>query len=278
MMKRLVIAVLTAITVTFAGLAAAAESREAAPQATASPTQITICHKTGSDANPWRRITVSSRAVSNPNSRSGKLLRGHLRHTGDAVVVGTASCPSPTVTPSPTSTPPTKITICHKTGSATNPYRRITVSSRAVTNPTSSSGTVLRGHMRHAGDLLLPGATACPSSAAENRGVRLTANLQPVTGATGSGSATVTIRVGQSTLCASLTVTGVANVTAAHIHRVSTGAIAVPLTAPITGKSSGCTTVEKAVLRQIVANPGAFYVNVHSATYPDGQVQGNLSR
>jgi hypothetical protein len=276
--KRL-ITVTAAAAATLAGFAVAAQGQAPATQTVTPPSKLTICHKTRSDANPWRRITVSSRARTNPNSKSGKLLRGHMRHTGDAVVVGTAACPSATVTPAPTSTPATKITICHKTGSATNPYRRITISSRAVTNPNSTSGKILRGHMGHTGDLLIPGTVPCPSGTqGGNQGARLTAALTPVQGASGSGNAAITIRLGQSTLCYTLTVTGVAGVTDAHIHRGSTQAIVVPLTAPTTGSSSGCTTVPRALLREILQNPAAFYVNVHTLTHPNGQVQGTLSR
>jgi hypothetical protein len=275
---RLFIATAAAASV-LAGLAVAAQGQEPATQTqtVSPPSKITICHKTGSDSNPWRRINVSSQARTNPNSKSGRLLRGHLRHTGDAIVVGTAACPSASVTPAPTTTRATKITICHKTGSSTNPYRRITVSSRAVTNPKSPAGKVLRGHMGHAGDLLLPGASACPPGTQTNP-AKLTANLQPVQGASGSGSAGVNIRLGASTLCHTLTVSGLTDVTAAHIHRGSTGAIVVPLTTPTTGTSSGCDTVAKALLQEIVRNPGAFYVNVHTTTYPNGQIQGDLSR
>lgn len=277
-MKRLFIALAAAMPVLFAAMVAAAwGGPEVATGSDASPAKITICHKTGSDTNPWRRITVSSRAMSNPTSQAGKTLRGHLRHTGDAIVIGTAACPSPTATPSTSSTPPTKIAICHKTASATTPYQRIMVSSRAVTNAKSSSGKILRGHMRHAGDLLLPGASACPSGTGQ-QGVKLTANLQPVQGATGSGSATVRARLGATSLCYTLTVTGLTNVTAAHIHRVSTDAIVVPLTAPTTGTSGGCVTVDKALLREILRDPAAFYVNVHTVSFPNGQVQGRLSR
>jgi CHRD domain len=277
-MKRLFIALAAAMPVLFAAMVAAAwGGPEVATRSDASPAKITICHKTGSDTNTWRRITVSSRAMSNPTSQAGKTLRGHLRHTGDAIVIGTAACPSPTATPSPSSTPPTKIAICHKTASATTPYQRIMVSSRAVTNAKSSSGKILRGHMRHAGDLLLPGASACPSGTGQ-QGVKLTANLQPVQGATGSGSATVRARLGATSLCYTLTVTGLTNITAAHIHRVSTDAIVVPLTAPTTGTSGGCVTVDKALLREILRDPGAFYVNVHTVSFPNGQVQGRLSR
>jgi CHRD domain len=275
--KRLFIAIAAAVPVLFTGVVAAAEGGEAATP-TATPSKITICHETGSDSNPWRRITISGRAMTNPKSKSGRLLRGHLRHAGDAIVVGTAACPSPTLTPAPTTTPPTKITICHKTGSTTNPYRRITVSSRAVTNPNSPAGKTLRGHMGHSGDILMPGAAACPSGTQNNQGIKLTATLEPVQGATGSGSATVTVQMGKSSLCSTLTVSAVANVTVAHIHRVSTGAVVVPLTAPTTGTASGCTTVEQALLREIVRNPDAFYVNVHTTAFPDGQVQGTLSK
>jgi hypothetical protein len=278
-MKRLFTALVVA-TVGLGGLAAIAEGQQRPSGATAAPAKLTICHKTGSQSNPWRRITVSSRALASPNSSSGRLLFGHLRHTGDAVVVGTAACPSASATPSPTSTPPAKITICHKTGSATNPYRRITVSSRAVTNPNSTSGRVLRGHMGHTGDLLLPGASACPAGTPKpGAGVKLTATLQPAAPATtGSGTATVTIRLGKNELCFTLTVSDLTNVTAAHIHRGSSGAIVVPLTAPTSGTSSGCVTVEKALLQEILASPGAFYINVHTTTFPGGQIRGDLSK
>lgn len=275
-MKRFVISIVAVAALVPAGVAATAGAGTSHQAATA-PTTMTICHKTGSESNPWRRITVSSRAMANPNSQSGRTLRGHMRHTGDAVVVGNAACPSANVTPQPTNTPPTRITICHKTGSTTTPYRRITISSRAVTNPNSPAGKTLRGHMRHTGDLLMPGAVACPSGT-QNQQSRLTANLQPVSGATGSGSFTATIRMGQRTLCYTLNVTGLTNVTAAHIHRVAGGAVVVPLTAPTSGTSSGCVTVERSLLQQIVSNPQAFYVNVHTSTFPNGQVQGTLSR
>jgi CHRD domain len=275
--KRLLIAIAAVVPVLLAGAVVTAQGEGAATKAAAAPSKLTICHETGSASNPWRRITVSSRAMANPKSQSGKTLRAHLKHTGDAIVVGTAACPSVAATPAQTSAPATKITICHKTGSDANPYRRITISSRAVTNPSSESGKLLRGHMRHTGDLLMPGVTPCPSGTQTGQGVKLEANLQPVQGASGSGTASLTIRIGLARLCHTLTVSGLTNVTAAHIHLVSTGAVVVPLTTPTTGTSSGCATVEKSLLQQIVRNPGAYYVNVHTMTFSNGQVQGTLS-
>ena len=277
-MKRLFIAAPAILLLVLASIVAAAQGRGATAGTEAAPAKITICHKTGSASNPWRKVTVSSRAMTNPKSKSGKVLRAHMRHTGDAIIAGTAACPSAAATPAPTSTPASRMTICHKTGSTANPYRRITVSSRAVTNPNSPAGKTLRGHMRHSGDMVLPGANACPGGT-NNAGIRLTANLQPVQGATGSGTASFRANMGSGTLCYTLTVTGLTNVTAAHIHRVSTTAIVVPLTnAPTTGTSTGCETVARDLLREIVNNPGAFYVNVHTTTFPNGQVHGTLSR
>jgi CHRD domain len=207
------------------------------------------------------------------------MVGAHLRHSGDVIVVGTGACPSASLTPQPTSTPPAKITICHTTGSSTNPFRRITVSSRAWMNSSSASGRTLRGHMRHSGDMLIAVASACPAGAAKpGQGVKLTANLQPVSGATGSGGATVTVRLGKGELCHTLTVPGLTNVTAAHIHRGSTGAIVVPLTAPTSGSSSGCVSVDKTLLQEILNNPSAFYVNVHTTAFPNGHVRGDLSK
>lgn len=276
-MKRLVIIIAVTVPMLLAGAVAAAQGGESATGATqAAPSKLTLCHKTSSSGD-WRRITVSTRAMTKPNTKSGKLVRAHLRHTGDVVVVGDAACPTTLQTPAPTSTPATKITICHKTGSASTPYRRITVSSRAVSNPNSPAGKLLRGHAGHTGDLLMPGVTLCPS-ATQGQGSKLTANLQPVQGATGSGVATFSVRLGGGTLCHKLVVAGLTDVNAAHIHRRSTGAVVVPLTTPVTGTSSGCGTVDRALLRELTRNPGAFYVNVHTSTYPNGQIQGSLTK
>jgi hypothetical protein len=240
------------------------------------PTKLTICHKTGSGS--FVRITISSRSVK--SSSLGTKVKKALGHTGDAVVVGNAACPSPSLTPAPSNVPPTKVTICHKTHSSKNPYRRITISSRAVTNPNAHSGNTLRGHMRHQGDILMPGNSACPSGntgGTSTKGAKLKADLSAVAGATGFGAATVTINVGKGRLCYSLTATGLTDVTAAHIHRASTGDVVVPLTAPVVGSSSGCVSVEKSLLRQILLAPASFYVNVHTQTFPNGQIRGSLS-
>jgi hypothetical protein len=277
-LKRLVI---LSLSVGTAALAAATTTAADKPSAvTAAPAKLTLCHKTASGS--WQRLTVSSRTAANPNSNAGRLLRSHLRHSGDAIIAGPATCPSVSLTPAATPQAPARVTICHRTGSASNPYRRITVSSRALANPRSTASNVVRGHLRHTGDIVMPGAPACPSAApaagAGQGGASLEATLTAVQGASGSGTFSARVQMGRGQLCYTLTVTGLANLTGAHIHRASTGAIVVPLTTPTGGSSSGCVTVERSLLQEILASPAAFYVNVHTTTLPGGHVQGTLRR
>ena len=113
-------------------------------------------------------------------------------------------------------------------------------------------------------------------------------NEQETTGATGGGSGFFSYTVDGDTLCYVLEVSNltVAPV-AAHIHpgpRNVAGPVAVPLGTPsgATGSSSGCITADPAgimtpaELAAIVADPGAFYVNVHTPTFPGGEVRGQL--
>lgn len=97
----------------------------------------------------------------------------------------------------------------------------------------------------------------------------------------GGGSATVRVNPGQTQVCYTLTVTGIDAATVAHIHRGATGVAGPPvvtLDAPANGSSEGCATVSRDVAREIVQNPGGFYVNVHNAAFPNGAVRGQLGR
>lgn len=97
----------------------------------------------------------------------------------------------------------------------------------------------------------------------------------------GSGEASITVNPGQEEICYELTVSGIGEPTAAHIHQGPAGENGPPvvtLETPVAGSSSDCVPVERGLARQILKNPEAFYVNVHNDEFPGGAVRGQLSK
>lgn len=98
----------------------------------------------------------------------------------------------------------------------------------------------------------------------------------------GAGHATVKLDTAKNEICYTLAVEKIAAATMAHIHKApadAAGPVAVPLTKPdAAGKSSGCATVDAAVVKDIAANPAEYYVNVHNAEFGAGAVRGQLSK
>ena len=93
---------------------------------------------------------------------------------------------------------------------------------------------------------------------------------------TSSGTADVTI--GDTKVCWDFALNGVDNPNAAHIHQGGakvSGPVLIPL--GTTFKPAGCTSATSTTTSAILADPGAFYVNVHTAKYPDGAVRGQLA-
>lgn len=117
--------------------------------ANATSEQITICHATGSETHPYEEITINTSAVS-----------AHDDHQWgeDIIPAPAAGCPSGTTPPpGPETPPPTdgkKLTICHATGSATNPFVVITIDENA-----------LPAHRNHQeGEDIIPApAAGCPA-------------------------------------------------------------------------------------------------------------------
>jgi len=97
----------------------------------------------------------------------------------------------------------------------------------------------------------------------------------------GEGTAHLTLNQGQGEICYELTVSGIAPATAAHIHvgdSTVAGPVVVPLNAPTSGSSSGCASVDPALIKAIRQNPENYYVNVHNAEFPAGALRGQLSK
>jgi hypothetical protein len=97
----------------------------------------------------------------------------------------------------------------------------------------------------------------------------------------GTGTAELTVNVGQGRICYSIEASGIAPAAAAHIHEApatTTGPIVVPLEAPTDGSSSACATVDRELAKEILKSPADYYVNVHNADFPAGALRGQLSK
>jgi Cu/Zn superoxide dismutase len=97
----------------------------------------------------------------------------------------------------------------------------------------------------------------------------------------GMGTATITVNRGTETICWEISVSGITlPALAAHIHEAPVGEpgdVVVTLSAPdATGFASGCTSVDRALAKEIAKNPEEYYVNVHNADFPDGALRGQL--
>ena len=93
----------------------------------------------------------------------------------------------------------------------------------------------------------------------------------------GSGSATLTLNRGQHKVCYELTVAGIGDITAMHIHRAEaekSGPVVVNFGMPA---ASGCAEhVDGDLIKRIIDKPAEYYFNAHTAEFPDGAVRGQL--
>ena len=130
-------------------------------------------------------------------------------------------------------------------------------------------------------------ASAAKLGGADQGGRQLTTTLTgeqevPVLGdLDGIGFATVTVNPGQGVVCYELSVSGIAQATAAHIHEAPVGMagpVVLGLLPPTDGSSSGCVEVGRALAKDILKNPADYYVNVHNAEFPLGALRGQLSK
>lgn len=78
---------------------------------------ITICHATSSETNPYEEISVSVNG-----------LNGHGDHDGDVIPMRAEGCPVASIATT-TDTDTDEIAVCHVTGDAANPYEVVMVPS-----------------------------------------------------------------------------------------------------------------------------------------------------
>ena len=97
----------------------------------------------------------------------------------------------------------------------------------------------------------------------------------------GEGTAQLTLNSGLGEICWVIQVSDITLPSiGAHIHvgsSTTTGPVVVALTPPdATGASSGCTAVDRELVKAIRQNPENYYVNVHTTDYPAGALRGQL--
>ncbi len=134
---------------------------------------------------------------------------------------------------------------------------------------------------------------ASPPSASNFQGTctsnRVSASLSglnevPPNASTATGSVTLDINSTTGQITVNMTVSGLtSSATAAHIHTGVAGVngavlvtfVGIPATTNFTYSMINTTTPANA--SNILANPPGFYVNVHSTTFPGGEIRGQLS-
>ena len=97
----------------------------------------------------------------------------------------------------------------------------------------------------------------------------------------GGGTVQVTLNSDKNEVCYDVTVTKIDEATAAHIHEGAMGKdgpVKVGLDTPKGGATKGCKSADAAVVKDMMANPANYYVNVHSKDFPKGAVRGQLSK
>jgi hypothetical protein len=97
----------------------------------------------------------------------------------------------------------------------------------------------------------------------------------------GSGTASFTFNAGTGEVCFEYSVTGVAPLTAAHIHVApagSPGPVVIPMLPSSATGGSGCVTADRDLIVAILIDPSAYYFNVHNAEFPAGALRGQLTR
>lgn len=130
--------------------------------------------------------------------------------------------------------------------------------------------------------------TTTSTAAPEATEVTLTAQLSGKEEVPGPGVADGTglaeVRIAADELCYTLNATMGEAPTAAHIHSGAQGAsggVVVNLMPTFTkGESAfeaeSCIAPDAAAVAPIAENPGNFYVNIHTAQFPDGAMRGQL--
>ncbi|HVW34384.1 MAG TPA: CHRD domain-containing protein [Acidimicrobiia bacterium] len=131
--------------------------------------------------------------------------------------------------------------------------------------------------------------TAGPGTKNEGTAISLKARLAGADEVPGpgvkDGTGAALVNVAGTQACYDLKATMGEKPTGAHIHRGppgQAGPVVVDFRPTFTPgetafEAKSCVDLPAEVAQQLIANPGAFYVNVHSDAHPDGAMRGQLA-
>ncbi len=80
-------------------------------------------------------------------------------------------------------------------------------------------------------------------------------------------------------LCYELSISSITTPTSATVNlgdAISNGSVILTLNPIANGRSQGCVSSEPAIIADMAANPGRYYVNVMNGEFPNGAIRGQL--
>lgn len=97
----------------------------------------------------------------------------------------------------------------------------------------------------------------------------------------GTGTVVFTLNPKTMQVCYEVDIQDLTGIDGAHLHSGKTGVsgpVVLPLKTPQSDEvSKGCTKASKKLMAQLTKNPADFYYNVHTTTYKDGALRGQLT-
>ena len=93
----------------------------------------------------------------------------------------------------------------------------------------------------------------------------------------GAGTAEITVNPGLERVCWAIETTNLGAFTGAHVHR-GDATVAGPIVVHLSASEPGCATADRALLTEMLRDPAAFYVNVHTTEFRPGAIRGQLTR
>ena len=102
--------------------------------------------------------------------------------------------------------------------------------------------------------------------------------VPPASETNATGSAYITLNQGQEEICFNIETSGLSGpVLADHIH-VGEAGVNGGVVVSLQGMLSGCVSADADTIKAIRQNPEGYYINLHTALNPGGEMRGQLEK